>query len=138
MKPAPVEGDEVTFTPTDPRYSTVTGILRDIIKNQWEEPGWHIFAPTKTDPHKVNRCWSSNGTLKHSMKAIPHHCTTAEAWNAIHSPGTPVRYTDNLNRPDVYHDTVTRSEAWMTTEPIVKINGRVGGVLLSHLQLLIE
>lgn len=62
---------------------------------------------------------------------------TAESWNAEHPIGTPVRYwpiyppIDSV--PPV--DTETRSEAWALGDGsvVVSINGRSGGVALSHI-----
>jgi hypothetical protein len=58
---------KVRFTPHDPKYTTVEGLLVDTIKNQDDEPGGHIFCPQKGDPTRILRVWSSNGTL-HRIK----------------------------------------------------------------------
>lgn len=62
---------------------------------------------------------------------------TAREWNAIYSSGTPVTYEPVLPPVagiDPVH-TRTRSHAWELGDgtPIVKIEGRTGGVALTHL-----
>lgn len=64
---------------------------------------------------------------------------TAEQWNADHPVGTAVRYwpiyPPIAGVPPV--DTRTRSEAWALGHGavVVKIEGRTGGVALSHVEL---
>lgn len=64
---------------------------------------------------------------------------TAESWNAAHPVGTRVRYWPiypaNASVPPV--DTVTRSEAWAIGDGtvVVCIEGRCGGVALSHIEV---
>ena len=65
---------------------------------------------------------------------------TAESWNAAHSVGTAVRYWPIYppigGVPPV--DTTTRSEAWALGDGsvVVLIEGRSGGVYLSHIEVL--
>lgn len=60
---------------------------------------------------------------------------TADDWNTKYPPGTPVLYESV--RGDTPFATKTRSEAWELGHgaPVVKIEGRTGGVLLSHLTI---
>lgn len=57
----------------------------------------------------------------------------AEEWNEAYPPGTPVRYWP-IKGDDEHLDTKTRSQAWTLAhgESVVKIEGRSGGVCLSH------
>lgn len=61
----------------------------------------------------------------------------AEQWNREYPPGTPVRYWPLKNGRD-FIDTRTRSEAWELGhgETVVKLDGRTGGVCLSHIEVL--
>lgn len=64
---------------------------------------------------------------------------TAEQWNALFPVGTPVRYWPVYppveGIPPV--DTKTRSEAWALGDGsvVVKVEGRTGGVHLSHVEV---
>lgn len=60
---------------------------------------------------------------------------TAEQWNASHPIGTEVTYHHILPAEDAGLRTRTRSQAWPLGhgEPVVKVEGITGGVLLSHL-----
>jgi hypothetical protein len=66
----------------------------------------------------------------------------AERWNTAYPPGTRVRYWLVLPPlgvgDDEPIDTVTRSEAWVlgSGTPVVLVEGRTGGVHLSHLAVL--
>lgn len=65
---------------------------------------------------------------------------SADEWNALHAVGTHVRYypvlPTILSAPPV--DSKTRSEAWTLGHGavVVSIEGKSGGVLISHLQVL--
>lgn len=65
---------------------------------------------------------------------------TAESWNAAHPIGTRVRYWSIYPPiPSVPPlDTTTRSEAWELGDGsvVVLIEGRTGGVHLSHIEVL--
>lgn len=66
---------------------------------------------------------------------------TASAWNRHHPPGTYVRYHPVMPPgSEAPLDARTRSEAWELGDgtPIVKIEGKVGGVSLLHLEVLPE
>lgn len=58
---------------------------------------------------------------------------TAAEWNERYPVGTPVRFFPVLPGTD-FEESKTRSEAWELGhgEPVVKIEGRAGGVCLSH------
>lgn len=58
---------------------------------------------------------------------------TAEEWNKRHPVGTPVRFETYRGGP--IEESRTRSEAWELGhgEPVVKIEGRAGGVCLDFL-----
>jgi len=58
---------------------------------------------------------------------------SADAWNELYPVGTPVRYWNIAGDP-AFVDSRTRSAAWDSGgDPIVMIDGRAGGVCLSHL-----
>jgi hypothetical protein len=59
---------------------------------------------------------------------------TAAAWNLAHPPGTYVRYWPVMGA-DEYVETQTRSSAWETGSGagLVLVNGKTGGIALSHL-----
>jgi hypothetical protein len=59
---------------------------------------------------------------------------TAAAWNLAHPKGTYVRYWPVMGDDD-YVETQTRSSAWETGSGagVVLVNGKTGGVALSHL-----
>lgn len=65
---------------------------------------------------------------------------SAESWNAAHSVGTAVRYWPIYppigGVPPV--DTTTRSEAWALGDGsvVVLVEGKAGGVHLSHVEVL--
>ena len=62
-----------------------------------------------------------------------------QAFNAACPPGTRVIYRPWIGCPEGERViTRTRSEAWLLGhgEPVVKIEGRAGGVCLSHLEVL--
>lgn len=65
---------------------------------------------------------------------------TAESWNAAHPVGTPVRYHPVI--PPIESctpiETRTRSEAWALGDGsvVVCIEGKSGGVHLSHVEVL--
>jgi hypothetical protein len=63
---------------------------------------------------------------------------TASQWNELYPVGTDVRYWPIRDEPEC-RDSTTRSEAWELGhgEPVVKIKGQAGGVLLSHLIVII-
>lgn len=66
---------------------------------------------------------------------------TASAWNRHHPPGTHVRYHPVMPSGTVGPvDAQTRSEAWDLGDgtPVVKLEGKVGGVSLAHLEVLPE
>lgn len=67
---------------------------------------------------------------------------SAEDFNLKYPVGTPVRYWPVLPPdPDIPPiETVTRSEAWNLGhgEPVVKIEGRTGGVAVAHIELRFE
>lgn len=62
----------------------------------------------------------------------------AEQWNASYPPGTHVAYTPVIGETDGAMTTRTRSEAWELGhgDSVVKIEGRLGGVLLDCLTVL--
>lgn len=65
-----------------------------------------------------------------------HPPWTAREWNAVYAEGTAVTYYPVLPPGAVDPvQTRTRSEAWElgSGEPVVKVEGRTGGVALSHL-----
>ena len=65
---------------------------------------------------------------------------TASSWNATHGVGTRVRYWTVMPPADgtAPIDTFTRSESWdVSGRPVVLIEGRSGGVALTHLQVLV-
>lgn len=57
------------------------------------------------------------------------------AWNAMHPPGSKVRYYPVAGRGQ-HTDTITRSEAWIAGghSIIVLIQGKAGGVSIAHLE----
>jgi len=59
---------------------------------------------------------------------------TAAAWNLAHPKGTHVRYWPVMG-DDAYVETQTRSSAWElgSGSGVVLVNGRTGGIALSHL-----
>lgn len=64
---------------------------------------------------------------------------SVEQWNARCPVGTPVRYHPIWPPGTVAHvDTKTRSEAWALGggEVVAKIEGKAGGVCVSHLEVL--
>lgn len=65
---------------------------------------------------------------------------TAESWNAEHPVGTAVRYWPIWPPMDSVPpiDTVTRSAAWALGDGavVVCIEGRSGGVYLSHVEVI--
>lgn len=63
---------------------------------------------------------------------------TADEWNAQYPVGTRVRYWPIRGASDNYSDSRTRSAAWELDSgiSIVSIEGRSGGVALSHLMAL--
>ena len=65
---------------------------------------------------------------------------TAESWNAAHPVGTAVRYWPIYPPHGIapHVDTTTRSEAWALGDGsvVVLIEGRSGGVYLSHIEVL--
>ena len=67
---------------------------------------------------------------------------SAEEWNERHPIGTPVVYWPVYPpEPGIGPvETKTRSEAWPLGhgEVVVKVEGRAGGVALSHIELLVE
>jgi hypothetical protein len=57
----------VKWTPKPPnkwKHRTIEGILVETIKNQDNEPGWHILSTKPEDQNQVFRCWSSNGHIE--------------------------------------------------------------------------
>ena len=67
---------------------------------------------------------------------------TAAQWNAAYPIGTAVRYWPIWPPMDAFppEDTRTRSEAWTLGDGsvVVKIEGRAGGVHLSHVKVQLE
>jgi len=63
----------------------------------------------------------------------------ASEWNELYPVGTPVLYYPILGEPES-EETKTRSEAWELGhgEPVVKVEGRAGGVCLEHLRVLLD
>jgi hypothetical protein len=61
---------------------------------------------------------------------------SAEEFNRLFPVGTRVRFYPVAGRPE-YEQTVTRSEAWELGhgQPVVKVQGRAGGVGLAWLEL---
>lgn len=66
----------------------------------------------------------------------PRSRWTAEQWNERFPVGTEVAYRATWGQPEPTLRTRTRSEAWTLPhgEPIVKIEGRAGGVALWALE----
>lgn len=64
---------------------------------------------------------------------------TAAHWNERYPIGTRVRFTPVRGRPET-EESRTRSEAWELGGgiPVVKIEGRTGGVALDHLEVIAE
>jgi len=64
---------------------------------------------------------------------------SAEAWNAIYPPGTPVEVSPILLEPPAYK-TRTRSAAWIvgSGDALVSIEGKTGGYWLDALRVLTE
>lgn len=62
--------------------------------------------------------------------------TTVDEWNERHPVGTPVDYQPVRNVHEWEH-TKTRSAAWALGDgtPVVMVEGRSGGVALSHLSI---
>ena len=62
---------------------------------------------------------------------------SAERFNERYPVGTAVRFYPTTN-PSSYVETKTRSEAWLLGHGavVVLIDGRSGGVLLSHLTVI--
>ncbi len=62
---------------------------------------------------------------------------TATEWNQHFPVGTPVRYHPIIGDPD-FITSKTRSEAWELGHgaPVVKIEGRPGGVLLEAIDVI--
>lgn len=62
---------------------------------------------------------------------------TSDQFNKLIGVGTPVRYYPVAGEPE-FEDTRTRSVAWDLGNgmPVVKIEGRAGGVHVTHLELL--
>ena|SRR5690348_4088748 len=74
-----------------------------------------------------------------SMTWAEFKADVAAAWNRLVPIGTKVRYWSiALEDPSLL--TETRSEAWILGhgQPVVKIEGRSGGVAIDHLQVVIE
>lgn len=70
--PTPIpNGTPVRFTPFNPRYSTIEGMLAETITNTSGGIGWNIFCPTPTDPHRVLRAWESDGITKPAEQGAP-------------------------------------------------------------------
>lgn len=65
---------------------------------------------------------------------------TAESWNAKYKVGTKVRYWPVYPPVDGIpsEDTITRTPAWTLGDNsvVVSIEGRTGGVHLSHIEVL--
>jgi len=59
---------------------------------------------------------------------------TADEWNSTYRPGMKVRYYPVADEPE-HIETRTRSEAWTlgNGHPVVKVEGRAGGVSIKHL-----
>lgn len=63
----------------------------------------------------------------------------AKTWNELYPEGTLVRYWP-IAGDDNWEATATRSEAWELGDgtPVVKIEGRTGGVSLDHLAIRLD
>jgi len=64
---------------------------------------------------------------------------TADEWNELHPVGTPVRYWPLRNPTEgPPFDSRTRSKAWDLGhgQPVVLIEGKSGGMCLTHLDVL--
>lgn len=74
--------------------------------------------------------------MRRSLSITPPELVVA-LWNRGCPVGTPVRYRPVAGAPETV-DTATRSEAWLlgSGEPVVMVNGRSGGVAISHLELI--
>lgn len=61
----------------------------------------------------------------------------AAAFNKSHSPGTPVLYWLRL-RTETPEESITRGEAWALPcgNAVVRVNGRVGGIALTHIEVI--
>lgn len=76
---------------------------------------------------------------RNARRSALNGAMTAEQWNAAHPVGTPVRYWPIWppieSVPAV--DTRTRSEAWALGDgtAVVMVEGRSGGVALSHIEI---
>ena len=62
---------------------------------------------------------------------------SANEFNALYKEGTPVKYYP-LSDEDNFEETKTRSIAWELGhgEPVVLVEGRTGGVALSHIEII--
>lgn len=86
------------------------------------------------------RAWIKNHAHVNFSKIVQRKeifIISAEKWNKNHPVGTPVAYRPILD-DEKYILTKTRSEAWNlgSGAPVVKIEGRTGGVLLEAISLL--
>lgn len=72
---------------------------------------------------------------KESQKR-PRAQLTARAWNVSYPVGTPVRFWPGVRSGDG-ELAVTRSEAWELGDgtPVVAVEGRAGGIALSHVEV---
>lgn len=72
----------------------------------------------------------------HTDERLTHGEKTAQQWNARHPVGTPVRaYPCTRQCSEHALDTRTCSAAWTLShgQPVVLIEGRAGGIALTHI-----
>ncbi|MGY4541169.1 hypothetical protein ACVWY0_001078 [Arthrobacter sp. UYNi723] len=62
---------------------------------------------------------------------------TADAFNQKHPQGTPVHFWPGIHQAAPLKSR-TRGEAWAlpSGEPVVRVEGRPGGIALSHIEVL--
>jgi hypothetical protein len=89
-------------------------------------------------PGEIRRGSDEVGEAK-TLPPFPEKvCATADEWNMKFPVGTKVIYYPVKDIQDGAFESKTRSEAWTLGhgEPVVKIEGKTGGVILSHLRVI--